>query len=162
MDLVPAGLRRRLYPVGRLDFDAEGLLLLTDDGDLAHALTHPSFEARKTYHALVSGNVGPKALSQLRHGLALDDGPTAPARARIVQTGADSTWLEIGIHEGRKHQVKRMCAAVGHPVKRLVRVAMGGVDLGNLAAGKWRRLSTAEVERLRRSTRGPRQGTSRD
>lgn len=158
MDLVPADLRRRLYPVGRLDFGAEGLLLLTDDGALAHALTHPRFQARKTYHVLVSGSVGPRALSALRHGVDLDDGRTAPARARLLQTGGDSTWLELSIHEGRKHQVKRMCAAVGHPVRRLVRVSIGGVELGNLPAGKWRALRASEVERLRRSTSRPRTG----
>ncbi len=161
MDLVPADLRRRLYPVGRLDFDAEGLLLLTDDGDLAHALTHPSFQARKTYHVLVAGNVGPKALSALRHGVELDDGRTAPARARILRAASDSTWLEISIHEGRKHQVKRMCAAVGHPVRRLVRVSIGGVELGSLPAGKWRALRVGEVERLRRSASRPQPGGQR-
>ena len=151
MDLIPAELRRRVYPVGRLDFDAAGLLLLTDDGELANALTHPSHETRRTYHALVAGNIGPKALSQLRHGLELEDGPTAPARARVLRESPDSTWLELGIREGRKHQVKRMCAAVGHPVRQLLRVAMGQLELGKLASGRWRALRAEEVERLRRS-----------
>jgi pseudouridine synthase len=158
MDLIPADLRSRLYPVGRLDYDSEGLLLLTDDGELANALTHPRFEARKTYQALVSGNVGPRALSQLRHGLVLEDGPTAPAHARILSTTAETTQLEIGIHEGRKHQVKRMCLAIGHPVRQLARVAMGGVELGTLPPGKWRHLTTREVARLREFVTKPAPG----
>jgi len=153
MDLIPPDLRRRLYPVGRLDFDAAGLLLLTDDGELANALTHPSHETRKTYHVLVAGNVGPKALSQLRHGLELADGRTAPAHARVLRESQDSTWLELGIREGRKRQVKRMCAAVGHPVRQLLRVAMGQIELGRLASGRWRALRAEEVERLRRSSK---------
>lgn len=153
MDLVPAEWRQRLYPVGRLDYDASGLLLLTDDGALAHALTHPRFAVRKTYHVLVAGAVGPQALSRLRHGVMLDDGPTAPAHARVLETSPGQTVLELTIREGRKREIKRMCAAVGHPVRALLRVSMGGVELGALPVGKWRRLKPAEVDRLRRSAR---------
>jgi 23S rRNA pseudouridine2605 synthase len=135
----------RLYPVGRLDIDTTGLILLTNDGELAHRLTHPRFEVPKTYRALVAHPpVRERALRALRAGVELDDGPTAPARVRRL--GPDE--LEITIHEGRKRQVKRMCASVGHPVKRLERVAFGPLELGGLGPGRYRRLSDEEVERL--------------
>ncbi len=128
----------RLYPVGRLDLDASGLILLTNDGALAQALTHPSFEVPRTYRATVGGGpVSDGALRALRTGVELDDGPTAPARAR--RRGRDG--IELTIHEGRKRQVKRMCAAVGHPVRALVRVRFGALELGELPPGAWRRLS---------------------
>jgi 23S rRNA pseudouridine2605 synthase len=142
--LVSSG--RRLYPVGRLDADTTGLLLLTDDGELAHHLTHPSFEVPRTYVAKVRNPpVRDAALRALREGVELDDGPTAPARVRKL--AADR--LELTIHEGRKHQVKRMCEAVGHPVRELQRVAFGPLRLGGLEPGEHRRLTPAEVERLR-------------
>src|SRR5512132_4120717 len=143
VDLVPSG--RRLYPVGRLDADTTGLILLTDDGDLAHALTHPRFEVPRTYRARVDGRPGERALRALREGVELDDGRTAPAKVRLV--GAHE--LELTIREGRKRQVRRMCAAVGHPVVALRRVAFGPLHLGDLAAGHHRRLTAAEVQRLR-------------
>jgi 23S rRNA pseudouridine2605 synthase len=137
--------RARLYPVGRLDIDTTGLILLTNDGELANRLTHPRFEVPKTYRAAVAGPpVRERALRALRHGVELDDGPTAPARVR--QVGANE--LEITIHEGRKRQVKRMCAHVGHPVRRLERIAFGPLELGDLALGHYRRLTADEVERL--------------
>jgi 23S rRNA pseudouridine2605 synthase len=135
----------RLYPVGRLDIDTTGLILLTNEGDLAHRLTHPSFEVSKTYRAVVANPpVREAALRALRDGIELDDGRTAPAR---VRRGSADT-IEITIHEGRKRQVKRMCEAVGHPVKRLERTAFGPLQLGDLPRGRWRRLSPAEVETL--------------
>jgi 23S rRNA pseudouridine2605 synthase len=135
----------RLYPVGRLDIDTTGLILLTNEGDLAHRLTHPSFEVSKTYRAVVGGPpVREVNLRALRDGVALEDGTTSPARVRRVS--ADT--IEITIHEGRKRQVKRMCEAVGHPVKRLERVAFGPLQLGDLPRGRWRRLSAAEVDTL--------------
>jgi 23S rRNA pseudouridine2605 synthase len=141
---------RRLYPVGRLDADTTGLLLLTDDGDLAHGLTHPRFEVPKTYRAEVAGGrVAERALRALREGVELEDGPTAPAKVRQVAAGV----LEITIHEGRKRQVKRMCAHVGHPVVSLQRIAFGPLQLGDLPAGAVRRLVPAEVERLRAAGR---------
>jgi 23S rRNA pseudouridine2605 synthase len=135
----------RLYPVGRLDIDTTGLILLTNEGDLAHRLTHPSFEVEKTYRAVVGGlPVREGALRALRDGVELEDGQSWPARVRRI--AADT--IEITIHEGRKRQVKRMCEAVGHPVRRLERVAFGPLSLGDLPRGRWRRLSPAEVEAL--------------
>jgi 23S rRNA pseudouridine2605 synthase len=136
----------RLYPVGRLDADTTGLILLTNDGDLANRLTHPRYEVPKTYRARVRGGaLSERALEALREGVALDDGRTAPARVRQVRPGL----LEITIHEGRKRQVRRMCEAVGHPVERLERVAFGPLRLAGLKEGAARRLSPAEIERLR-------------
>jgi 23S rRNA pseudouridine2605 synthase len=147
VSLVPSG--RRLYPVGRLDVDTTGLILLTDDGALAHRLTHPSFEVPRTYHARVRRPpVREQALRALREGVALDDGRTAPAR--VKRLGPDR--LEITIHEGRKRQVRRMCEAVGHPVVALERVRFGSLWLGGLEQGQHRRLTAAEVERLRRGS----------
>jgi 23S rRNA pseudouridine2605 synthase len=138
----------RLYPVGRLDADSTGLMLLTNDGDLAHRLTHPSFEVEKTYRARVGGGpVGEDALRKLREGVRLEDGTTAPARVRRVGSGV----LEIAIHEGRNRQVRRMCDAVGHPVRELRRIAFGPLELGGLAVGAYRRLGDGDVERLRRA-----------
>jgi 23S rRNA pseudouridine2605 synthase len=135
----------RLYPVGRLDIDTTGLILLTNQGELAHRLTHPSFEVEKTYRAVVGGPaLEQRALQAMRDGIELEDGRTAPARVRRVS--ADT--LEITIHEGRKRQVKRMCEAVGHPVKRLERIRLGPLELGDLPRGRWRRLSEAEVDAL--------------
>ena len=147
VDLVPSG--RRLYPVGRLDADTTGLILLTNDGELANRLTHPRYEVPKTYLARVGRNVPEGALRKLRDGVELDDGPAAPAKVRQIESGV----LELTIHEGRKHQVKRMCEAVGFPVKELTRIAFGPLRLDKLAPGKHRRLTAAEVERLRSSTR---------
>jgi 23S rRNA pseudouridine2605 synthase len=145
VQLVPQeGLR--LYPVGRLDADTSGLILLTNDGELAQRLTHPRFEVDKTYRARVAGPaLTEDALARLRAGVQLDDGRTARARARRI--GAHE--LELTIHEGRKRQVRRMCDAVGRPVLELRRVAFGPLRLGSLPAGAHRRLSDREVQRLR-------------
>jgi 23S rRNA pseudouridine2605 synthase len=135
----------RLYPVGRLDIDTTGLILLTNDGSLAHRLTHPRFEVPKTYRATVArAPVRDAALGALRAGVDLDDGRTAPAQIRRLGPAK----LELTIHEGRKRQVKRMCAAVGHPVRQLERVAIGSLRLGGLEPGAYRRLSTEEVGAL--------------
>jgi 23S rRNA pseudouridine2605 synthase len=143
VSLVPQ--TERLYPVGRLDIDTTGLILLTNQGELAHRLTHPSFEVEKTYRVLVSGlAVEERVLRALSDGVELDDGRTAPARVRRVS--ADT--IEITIHEGRKRQVKRMCEAVGHPVKRLERIRFGPLELGDLPRGRWRKLSDPEVDAL--------------
>ena len=145
IELVPAA-GVRLYPVGRLDADSSGLMLLTNDGDLANRLTHPSFQVPKTYIARVGGGpVGEGELRALRAGLQLDDGPTAPARARRV----GQNLIELTIYEGRKRQVRRMCDAVGHPVSELRRVGFGPLRLDALKAGGHRRLSPVEVGRLR-------------
>ena len=149
VDLIPSG--RRLYPVGRLDADTTGLILLTDDGELAHRLTHPSFEVPRTYHAKVRhAPVREDALRRLREGIELEDGTTAPAR--VKRLGADR--VELTIHEGRKRQVRRMLEAVGHPVIALERVRFGPLWLGKLEEGQHRRLTAAEIERLR-TTRMP-------
>ncbi len=135
----------RLYPVGRLDIDTTGLILLTNQGELAHRLTHPSFEVEKTYRVVVGGSaLHERTLESLRGGVELEDGRTAPAQVRRVS--ADT--LEITIHEGRKRQVKRMCEAVGHPVKRLERIRLGPLELGDLPRGRWRRLTDGEIEAL--------------
>jgi 23S rRNA pseudouridine2605 synthase len=145
VELVPSqGLR--LYPVGRLDADSSGLILLSNDGELANRLTHPSFEVSKTYRARLAGApVAREALRALREGVELEDGPTAPARVRRLGDG----WIELSIHEGRNRQVRRMCDAVGHRVLELVRTGFGPLALDGLEPGAHRRLSEAEVERLR-------------
>jgi 23S rRNA pseudouridine2605 synthase len=148
-DLVPEA-RTRLYPVGRLDADTTGLILLTNDGELANRLTHPRYEVPKTYRAKVARPpVGEAALRALRDGVDLDDGRTARARVRLLRPDV----IELTIHEGRKRQVRRMCEAVGHPVLALRRVAFGPLTLGDLAPGAHRRLTAAEVERLRAQSR---------
>jgi 23S rRNA pseudouridine2605 synthase len=139
---------RRLYPIGRLDADTTGLILLTNDGDLANRLTHPRYGVEKVYRARVRpGPVSQEALRALREGVQLDDGVTAPARVRVVEPGV----LEIVIREGRKRQVRRMCEAVGHRVVELERVAFGPLRLKGMRPGQSRRLAEAEVERLRRA-----------
>jgi 23S rRNA pseudouridine2605 synthase len=155
--LVPA--EPRVYPVGRLDADTEGLLVLTNDGELAHRLTHPSFGVDKEYLADVTGTPSRGALRRLRAGVELEDGPTAPARVSLV---GDHT-LRITIHEGRNRQVRRMCEAVGHPVRRLVRVRIGPLADRRLPPGEWRPLTQAEVRALERAAAGvrPRNGRAR-
>ena len=142
VDLVPG--EPRVFPVGRLDADTEGLLLLTNDGDLAHRLTHPSFGVDKEYLAHVVGEPSAATLRRLRQGVDLDDGPTAPAKVSQPAPGV----LRITIHEGRNRQVRRMCEAVGHPVERLVRVRIGSLRDQRLKPGQWRALSTEEVKAL--------------
>jgi 23S rRNA pseudouridine2605 synthase len=142
--LVPSG--DRLYPVGRLDYETTGLILLTNDGDLAHRLTHPSFEVPRTYRArIANAPINEPALRSLRDGVELEDGLTAPAKVRRVS----SSEVELTIHEGRKRQVRRMFEAVGHPVRALERVAFGPLRLGGLDPGEHRALTSAEIERLR-------------
>jgi 23S rRNA pseudouridine2605 synthase len=148
IELVPAhGLR--LYPVGRLDIDSAGLMLLTNDGQLANRLTHPRFQVPKTYRAkLARAPIADEALELLRGGVQLEDGVTAPARVRRLG-GAGSNLIELTIHEGRNRQVRRMCQAVGHPVLELVRTRFGPLPLDGLQPGAHRRLADAELERLR-------------
>jgi len=136
----------RVVPVGRLDADTTGALLLTNDGQLAHRLAHPRYAVDKVYEIAVEGDPPPEALRRLREGVELDDGPTAPALVRRRGSGR----LELTIHEGRKHQVKRMCEAVGHPVRSLHRSRYAGLDLRGLAPGEWRELTRSELEALRR------------
>jgi pseudouridine synthase len=156
LDLLPPSLRdKRLFPVGRLDLESEGLLLLTNDGAFALRLTHPRFEQEKEYHALVRGHPTSPALETLRRGMLLpgETRPTAPAEVRPLPSAfgpasEHTSWLSVTLHEGRKRQVRRMLAAVGHPVLRLVRVRVGALRLGDLPPGQWRLLNAAEVEKL--------------
>lgn len=144
--------RRRMYPVGRLDLDSEGLILLTNDGQLAHRLTHPRFEVPKTYEVRVSGGqVREEGLRALRGGVTLDDGLTAPAEVEAI----GPQRLQITIREGRNRQVRRMCDAIGHPVEQLRRVRFGPLMLGGLPLGKHRLLGPAEVQALRDATQTP-------
>jgi 23S rRNA pseudouridine2605 synthase len=139
--------RSRLVPVGRLDADTTGALLLTNDGELAHRLAHPRYGVDKVYEVEVEGEPDGEPLRRLAEGLELEDGPTAPAQVRRL----GPSQIELTIHEGRKHQVKRMCAAVGHPVRRLHRSRYAGLGLAGLAPGQWRELNVAETESLRKS-----------
>ena len=136
----------RVVPVGRLDADTTGALLLTNDGDLAHRLAHPRYEIEKVYVADVEGEPDDTTLARLAEGITLDDGATAPARVRRI----GPRRIEVELHEGRKHQVKRMLEAVGHPVRRLHRPRYAGLRLDGLRAGQWRELEQHEVEELRR------------
>ncbi|MDI7247288.1 MAG: pseudouridine synthase [Bacillota bacterium] len=149
LDLVPCA-GRRLFPVGRLDFDTEGILLLTNDGDAAYALTHPRFEVPKTYMARVEGTPGERALEALRRGVRLGDVVTAPAKVEVIGGDDESALLTLEIHEGRKREVRNMLRAVGHPVIHLKRVRLGRLVLGDLAPGSWRHLSREEVRWVRR------------
>jgi 23S rRNA pseudouridine2605 synthase len=143
VDLVPA--EPRVVPVGRLDADTTGALVLTNDGDLAHRLAHPRYGAPKVYEVDVAGSPSREALERLRNGVELEDGPTARAGVRRLARSR----IELTLHEGRKHQVKRMCEAVGHPVLRLHRSRYAGLDLDGLGAGEWRVLTRDEVKALR-------------
>jgi 23S rRNA pseudouridine2605 synthase len=146
VDLVPR--EPRVFPVGRLDFDTEGLLVLTNDGDLAQLLSHPSHGVEKTYLAEVEGVPTPSEVRALREGVDLDDGPTAAARVHVVQSHDGRAALELTIHEGRNRQVRRMCEAVGHPVLRLVRTRIGPLHDERLAPGEWRALRPEEIRTL--------------
>ncbi|HZP28266.1 MAG TPA: pseudouridine synthase [Acidimicrobiia bacterium] len=146
VELVPA--EPRVFPVGRLDYETEGLLLLTNDGELAQLLTHPRHGVEKTYVAEVDAVPGRGELRRLREGVDLDDGRTAPARARVLAQRADGAALELVVHEGRNRQVRRMCESVGLHVRRLVRTRIGPVRDDHLAPGAWRALRPGEVRRL--------------
>jgi 23S rRNA pseudouridine2605 synthase len=150
VSLVPSPLR--LYPVGRLDIDTTGLILLTNDGELAQRMTHPRFEVPKTYRVVLARPpVSEAALAALRDGVELEDGRTAPARVRRI--AADT--IELTIREGRKRQIKRMCESVGHRVKRLQRIRFGALELGDLRPGAYRRLSAGELDKLTGPLKSP-------
>ena len=140
-----AGRRERLFHVGRLDTDTEGLLILTNDGELAHRLAHPSYEVPKTYLAEVSGVVGAGTVRALRAGVQLDDGPVRPTAVRVVSTAGDKSLVRLTVHEGRNRIVRRTMEAVGHPVRRLSRTAIGPVRLGTLPVGHTRELTREEL-----------------
>lgn len=148
-DLLPAGTHPSVQSVGRLDRDSTGLLIFTNDGDLAFRLTHPRYGCQKIYEVDVDGRISPGALEQLRRGVDLEDGPARPVAAEIVGSGGGLTTLRIVMAEGRKRIVRRMCEAIGHPVVNLNRAAVGELTLAGLARGKTRPLAPAEISRLR-------------
>ena len=139
----------RVFPVGRLDYDTEGLILCTNDGDLAHKLQHPSHEIPKTYFVKVDGVPTPEGVAKLRKGLKLKDGMTAPANVRLIRKAEANSWLEIIIHEGRNRQVKRMFEAIGHSVIKLKREGLAFLTLGDLKPGEFRHLTAEEVTKLK-------------
>jgi len=140
----------RVFHVGRLDYMTEGLLLLTNDGDLANSLTHPSREVPRTYRVKVKGVLDKAALARLRSGITLEDGPACPTAARVVKRNRATVWLETTFTEGRNRLVRRIFAALGHPVLRLIRIKYGGVRLGNLRAGQARELTPGEIDVLKK------------
>ena len=153
LDLIPKEFGR-VYPVGRLDMESRGLVLLTNDGDIAHKLTHPSFEHEKEYRVRVAGQPGQRALDALRQGIELDDGPTLPAEVEVLERKRDSSYLRVTLREGRKRQLRRMFDAIEHPVRDLIRTRIGPIQLGTLPPGEWRRLSAKELYALRRLAQG--------
>lgn len=140
--------RKRLFPVGRLDIDTRGALILTNDGDFAHRILHPSHEVRKTYIAVVQGHPGRKHLRRLEQGIRLDGQRTAPATVEVVERKPATAKIRICIHEGKKRQVKKMLASIGHPVLSLKRVAYGSLKLGNLPSGRYRYLNKEEIKKI--------------
>ncbi len=143
------GVKARVYPVGRLDYDTEGLLIMTDDGGLANSMMHPSHEVSKTYLVKVKGVLEDKEIEKLQKGIKLDDGMTAPAGVKRLKKADANSWIELTIHEGRYHQVKRMMERVGHSVIKLVRVRYGSIELGNVPPGTFRYLTNEEVKILK-------------
>jgi 23S rRNA pseudouridine2605 synthase len=161
-DFLP-GVSVRVFPVGRLDFDSEGLMLLTNNGDLAQALLHPKYHVPKTYLVKVKGVLNDEDIKALEAGVQLDDGMTAPAQVKKVRKAESNSWVEVTIHEGRTHQVKRMLETVGHPVLKLIRIRMGSLTLGHMAPGEYRFLTDHEANTLRdlvkrRLSAGPEKG----
>ena len=148
-DLI-ADIPERLFPVGRLDYNTEGLLLLTNDGDLAQQVSHPRHHTEKTYLIKVRGSLSPKMVRRLEQGLVLDDGKTAPAKVEKVRTVGSNCWFELTIHEGKNRQVRRMCEILGLTVVRLKRIRLDFLDLKDVATGCYRHLSNGEIERLRK------------
>ena len=149
LDLIE-GVNERIYPVGRLDYDTSGLLLLTNDGDLAYKLTHPSREADKIYQVKVKGALNDNALHAFKSGIRIDDYTTSPAKIKILERTSTDTLIEVTIHEGKNRQVRRMFEAVGHTVLKLRRISIGPVKLGNMEEGTWRNLTPEEVKSLKK------------
>lgn len=147
-DSLPPEMKSVLDSAGRLDFDSEGLLILSNDGEFINYLTHPSHDISKTYLVKVKGIPTEKALASLKNGVKLEDGVTSPAKIRITRQVGNHTWLEISINEGRNRQVRRMCAAVGHLVLKLRRTGIGHIKLGALRSGKWRMLNRRDVLKI--------------
>jgi 23S rRNA pseudouridine2605 synthase len=149
-DLIPTA--GHIYPVGRLDKQSEGLMLMTNDGSLAHRLTHPRYEHPKVYEVNLEGSISDENLSQWRRGVLLDDRVTAPADIQLIKRTRTESSLRITMREGRKRQIRRVAAAFGHPVRRLVRTAIGPLKLGEMKPGEWRHLNEEELQLLREST----------
>jgi 23S rRNA pseudouridine2605 synthase len=149
--LEPLGKKGRLFHVGRLDFNSSGVLLLTNDGELAHRLTHPRYEIKKGYRVKINGAPSDRELDRLRRGVKLEDGVTAPATVRLAQVVHEKAWLEIEVHEGRYREVRRMFEALGYFVEKLVRVRVGPIRLGSLAPGEIRPLSPEEITALKKA-----------
>ena len=147
-DLIE-GVPERIYPIGRLDADTTGLILLSNDGDLAFKLTHPSKKIPKKYIAIVEGTPNKKELEKIRNGILIDGRKTAPANVKVSKKFDEDSILEIEIHEGRNRQVKKMCQAINHPVKKLKRVSIGEIELGGLNIGNWRYLNDEELDYLK-------------
>lgn len=152
LDLID-GVKERLYPVGRLDYDTSGLLLLTNDGSFTYQLTHPSHEIKKVYRARIEGLPTETEMDSFRNGLDIEDYTTSPAGFRLIKAGTKFSVVEITIHEGKNRQVRKMCEAIGHPVVELVREAIGDIGLGGLKEGSWRYLTKIEIEKLLKSIR---------
>jgi len=148
MDLIK-NIKTRVFPVGRLDLDVEGALLLTNDGELANQLLHPSNEIHKTYIAVVKGFITTGALNQMEKGVLLEDGKTSPARVKVLHQNLKTSTIQLTIHEGRKREVKRMCDAVGFPLISLKRISFAGIKLGKLPSGNWRYLTPSEISSLK-------------
>jgi len=144
-------MKYRVYPVGRLDFDSEGLLLLTNDGDFANAIMHPSKKIAKTYEVKVKGVPEQQVLEKLKRGIRLEDGMTAPAKIKGPKTTENNSWLEVTIYEGRKRQLRRMFDQVGHSVLKLKRIRIGGIQIGDLAPGRYRHLTPDELNRIKQA-----------
>jgi len=144
----------RVYPVGRLDYHSEGLLILTNDGDLASAILHPSHRIPKTYHVKVDGFIEDEEVKRLQRGIRLEDGVTAPAKVSLIRKTKANSWFEVTIHEGKKRQVRRMFERIGHPVIKLKRIRIDGIELGDLPPGEFRYLTPEEVRRLKREVMG--------
>lgn len=147
------GIKQRVYPVGRLDYDSEGLLLLTNDGEFTHAVLHPSKKVPKTYHVKIKGIILPAEMEKLRSGINLDDVRTAPAKIKTVKKTEHNSWIEITIYEGRKRQIRRMLQRIGHSVIRLIRIRINGVALGSLPPGAYRFLRPEEKEKILKELR---------
>ncbi len=141
-------IKYRVFPVGRLDYDSEGLLLLTNDGDFAHAILHPSKKIPKTYHVKIKGFLEDDKIEKLRKGVRLQDGITLPSKVKKLKKAEENSWIEITIYEGRKRQIRRMMDKVGHPVLKLKRVRIDGIDIGRLEPGEIRNLTAEEIRKI--------------
>lgn len=148
LDLVK-DINERVYPVGRLDYDTEGLLILTNDGNLTYTITHPKYNVNKTYRALLSGRTDEKDTEAFRNGVMIEDYVTAPAELKLIKYSGNNSLVDITIHEGKNRQVRKMCSAIGHPVIKLKRIRIGKIELGELKKGTWRYLTADEITYLK-------------